>query len=215
MPKVTAAAKPKPKSKKRVRRSPEQARRHILDAAVRVLSEHGPEASGLKEVAAAAGVSHALVTHYFGTYEALVEAAVGEAMAKLRERLLGQIMKLEKPAPDQIAQLYLDIALEPWYGRLLGWTLYGKREPSSEFFERLVPQLKLMAAGTEYLFSDAPGGPPSREQAEALFVTLWALVVGYVAGNRFFWHALGRKPGPARDRSVRDVIGLLSRNVRF
>jgi hypothetical protein len=98
----------------------------------------------------------------------------------------------------QVAQLYLDIGLE-----------------SSEFIEALVPQLKLMAAGIEHLFSEAPGGPPSREQAEALFVALWALVVGYVVGNRFFWHALGRKPGAARDRSVRDIIGALSRNLRF
>ena len=63
-------------ARKRVRRSPEEARTLILDAADAVFREHLPDAVGLKEVAKAAGVSHALVTHYFGTYANLVEAAL-------------------------------------------------------------------------------------------------------------------------------------------
>jgi len=58
---------------KRVRRDPEEARSVILDAAERVFAEKGPDAAGLKDVAAMAGVSHALVSHYFGSYDALVE----------------------------------------------------------------------------------------------------------------------------------------------
>jgi AcrR family transcriptional regulator len=208
MPKQPAAAK-----KKRVRRSPEDARQHILDAAVRTLSKHGPAACGLKDVAADADVSHALITHYFGTYEALVEAAVGEAMRQLRERLIARLMQLHKPTPDTMVQLYLDIALEPWYGRLVSWAFFNDRDRSSSYVKQLIPQMKLMVAATEYVFSDIPGGPPSREQAEALLVAVWSTVVGYVAGNAFFWHALGRKPGPPRDRAVREALGALARGL--
>jgi AcrR family transcriptional regulator len=59
---------------KRVRRTPEEARTLILDAADSVFREHLPDVVGLKDVARAAGVSHALVTHYFGTYAGLVAA---------------------------------------------------------------------------------------------------------------------------------------------
>jgi TetR/AcrR family transcriptional regulator, repressor for neighboring sulfatase len=209
------ARQPAPAKKKRVRRSPEAARQHILDAAVRTISKHGPAACGLKDIAVEAGVSHALITHYFGTYESLVQAAVAEAMSQLRERLLSRMLKLHKPTPEAMAQLYLDIALEPWYGRLVSWAFFNDRDATSEYVKQIVPQMKLMAAATEYVFSDNPGGPPTREQAEALLVSVWAMVVGYVVGNAFFWHALGRKPGPARDRAVRDVLGMLARGLRL
>jgi TetR/AcrR family transcriptional regulator, repressor for neighboring sulfatase len=208
-------AKPAKATKKRVRRNPQQAREHILAAAVRTLSKRGPEACTLKDVAGEAGISHALITHYFGTYEALVEAAVGEAMRQLRERLVTRILKLQKPTPDAMVQLYLDIALEPWYGRLVSWAFFNDRDATSAHVKQLVPQMKLMVAATEYVFSDHPGGAPSRDQAEALLVAVWATVVGYVAGNAFFWHALGRKPGPARDKQVREVLGALARGLKL
>jgi AcrR family transcriptional regulator len=209
------AKRPTPVKKKRVRRSPDEARKHILDSAVRIFSKHGPAACTLKDVAAEAGISHALITHYFGTYEALVEAAIGEAMGKVRERLITRMMKLQKPTPDTMVQLYLDIALEPWYGRLVSWAFLNDRDATSSHVKQLVPQMKLIAAATEYVFSDHPGGTPTRDQAEALLVAVWSMVVGYVGGNAFFWHALGRKPGPARDRVVRDVVGALARGLKL
>lgn len=49
----------------------------IVDAALRLFGEGGVEATSLREVAAAAGVSPALVVHHFGGKEGLV-AAVDE-----------------------------------------------------------------------------------------------------------------------------------------
>ena len=91
--------------RKRVRRNPEQARANILEAAIRVLSKQGPDAVGLKEVAAEAGVSHALVTHYFKTYETLVDATVQEAMLRLRTRLIDAMVTAEDPTPESMVQL--------------------------------------------------------------------------------------------------------------
>jgi len=74
-------AKPR---KPRVRRSPEDARAHILDAADAVFRDHLPDAVGLREIAAAAGVSHGLVTHYFATYEGLVAAVIARRLDAAR-----------------------------------------------------------------------------------------------------------------------------------
>ena len=85
-----ASPSPRPEKKtrtRRKRRSPEEARRLILDAAEHVFSERGPDAAGLKLVAAQAGVTHGLVTHYFRTYDALVEATMERATTRARERL--------------------------------------------------------------------------------------------------------------------------------
>lgn len=209
--------KASPAKPKRVRRSPAEARQLILEAAVRTLSQRGPAAIGLKEVAAEAGVSHALVAHYFGTYEALVEAAVGETLRTVRERLLKRMMSEPNPTPDRIAQLYFDIALEPWYGRLISWSFFHDPGAASEHVKALVPDMKLMAAATEYIFNTAPNARTkvTSEQAEALLVSLWATVVGYVAGQQFFWAALGKTPSPARDLAVREVIGALARSPLF
>jgi TetR/AcrR family transcriptional regulator, regulator of cefoperazone and chloramphenicol sensitivity len=53
----------------------------IVRAAIRLFGEHGIDATSLREVAKAAGVSPALVVHHFGGKEGLV-AAVDEAALK-------------------------------------------------------------------------------------------------------------------------------------
>ena len=58
----------------RRRRSPELAKQEIMDAAERVFVEFQPDQVGLKDVAREAGVSHALITHYFGTFANMIEA---------------------------------------------------------------------------------------------------------------------------------------------
>ena len=208
MTKPRAAAK-----KPRVRRNPEEARQNILAAAVRTLSKHGPEACGLKEVAAEAGISHALITHYFGTYEALVEAAISEAMRELRERLLDKLTSMPKPSAETMVQLYFDIALEPWYGRLVNWVFFHDVDASSTHVKQLVPQMKPILTAAEEMFRESAGLTLSREQVETILVCVWSLVVGYVTGNAFFWHAFGRKPSPARDRAVRDALSSFARNL--
>src|SRR3979409_326613 len=79
----------------RRRRSPELARQEILDAAQRVFAAAQPDQVGLKEVAREAGVSHALITHYFGTYAGLLEAALERRINAMRA---GVTARLRAPA---------------------------------------------------------------------------------------------------------------------
>lgn len=202
-----ASAKQTPRPT-RVRRAPEQSRALILEAAIRVLSRQGPEAVGLKQVAVEAGVSHALVVHYFGSYDALVESAVQECAARLRRRLIEHLRAAPDLTPASLMQLYLDAVLEPWYGRLVSWALLSDHEGGRSFAAQLVPEVKLIAEGTYGLLKQRK---PSftRAQSDTFMVALWSLAVGYVAGNGFFWRALGRAPGPQRDRELRDAVGQL------
>ena len=61
---------------KRTRRSPEDAKRLILDAAELALRDHGPAGLRLQDVASQAGVSHPTILHHFGSREGLVTAIV-------------------------------------------------------------------------------------------------------------------------------------------
>jgi AcrR family transcriptional regulator len=85
----------------RKRRSPEVARREILDAAERLMADAGPDAVGLKAVASAAGVSHALVSHYFGTYDALVDAVLARKADALTEAVVARIGEAPWPGATQ------------------------------------------------------------------------------------------------------------------
>lgn len=196
---------------KRVRRTPEKARELILEAAIRVLSKQGPDAVGLKEIASEAGVSHALVTHYFGTYEALKQATLVACLARLRTSILEQLQRAPDPTPEQLVQFYFDAALEPWYGRLVSWALLSDREGETSQAALIAEDMKRIAGATRTILSRRSRQPLTRAQAEVFVVTLWASVIGYVAGNGFFWRALDRKPGAARDREVRETLSMLAR----
>src|SRR5258708_39165376 len=88
----------------RKRRTAEEARVAILDAAERRLVASGPAAIRLQEVAADVGVSHPTVLHHFGSREALVEAVVARALDSLHAGLLAAV-RASPRRPDHVAAL--------------------------------------------------------------------------------------------------------------
>jgi AcrR family transcriptional regulator len=79
----------------------EERRRQIADALLRTAAERGLHATGMREVAAEAGVSLRLVQYYFGTKEELLLAAMQHLAAQFGGRVLariGRIKEKENPA---------------------------------------------------------------------------------------------------------------------
>jgi AcrR family transcriptional regulator len=74
----------------------EERRRQIADALVRTAATRGLHATGMREVAAEAGVSLRLVQYYFGTKEELLLAAMQQLAAQFAERGLTRIRRLRK-----------------------------------------------------------------------------------------------------------------------
>jgi AcrR family transcriptional regulator len=119
---------PAKRSRPRLRRSPEDARAHILDAADRVFRDHLPDAVGLREIAAAAGVSHGLVTHYFTTYEGLVAAVIARRLDAARTAAFAHLAQMTF-APDEVPLLsvLVDLLEDRTLVRLLVWSLLSGR----------------------------------------------------------------------------------------
>src|SRR5580700_7676524 len=69
----------------------EERRRQIADALVRTAATRGLHATGMREVAAEAGVSLRLVQYYFGTKEELVLAAMQQLAAQFSDRAMARI----------------------------------------------------------------------------------------------------------------------------
>jgi AcrR family transcriptional regulator len=80
----------------------EQRRRQIADALVRTAATRGLHATGMREVAAEAGVSLRLVQYYFGTKEELLLAAMQNLAARYGERVMARA-RCGKAAPDDPA----------------------------------------------------------------------------------------------------------------
>jgi AcrR family transcriptional regulator len=186
----------------RRRRSPAAARQEILDAAERLFSARSPEAVGLKEVAAEAGVSHSLVSHYFGTYGALVEETLDRGLSSLSRRL-SELLTQAGGTGDIVAGLW-EAATEPGAARLIAWALLSGR---------IGAPLKL--EGPKEAAAALAARVSSREAAD--FATLAALsaAYGYAVGRAALLPALGREPSPQADAWFRArLLALLEAALR-
>jgi AcrR family transcriptional regulator len=74
---------------KRIRRTADEARRQILDAAEALLTEGGPEAVQVRAVARRVGVTDAAVNHHVGTRDELLAALLRHGGRRLKDELEG------------------------------------------------------------------------------------------------------------------------------
>jgi AcrR family transcriptional regulator len=75
----------------------EERRRQIADALLRAAAARGLHATGMREVAAEAGVSLRLVQYYFGTKEELLLAGMQHLAARFAERAMTRIRRTREP----------------------------------------------------------------------------------------------------------------------
>ena len=104
---------------RRVRRTPEEAKRLILDTAQKLAARTGPQALTLQDIAAAAGISHPLILHHFGSRAGLVRALTRQAGAELKDRLVAAMSR-----PDYSVGAQLDEVFDAFRGGLaqrLAW----------------------------------------------------------------------------------------------
>ncbi len=91
---------------RRVRRTPEEAKRLILETARALVARTGPQGLRLQDIAAEAGISHPLILHHFGSRAGLVRALTQEAAAELRDRLLQSMTQPEYSIGAQLDQVF-------------------------------------------------------------------------------------------------------------
>jgi TetR/AcrR family transcriptional regulator len=116
-------------------RDPEATKRRILDAAETELATKGYEGARLRDIAAAAGVNHALVHHYFDNKEGLLRAVVGRAMLGVSTRAF-EVLGSARTLDDLVAR-YVDVAVDHFaHNRNLIHILhFATQEPGSPAYE--------------------------------------------------------------------------------
>lgn len=191
----------------RQRRAPEVTKQLLLDAAERLFADANPADVGLKEVAREAGVSHALITHYFGTYGGLVEATLERRLATLRERIrerLGEAGALSRP--EELLGMLFTALEDPVHLRLMKWLAASER--STAMFA--LQQRGLQAIAHQVAHALRPD--PPREMIETLelaLVTAVAAATGYAISKAALAGAIGQEPNPALDAGVRKTLAAM------
>lgn len=120
------------RTRPRTRRDPEASRELIHRAAAALLAEAGPDEVSVRAIAARAGVSHGLVTHYFGSYQALVR----EVLARKRQAALAQLVDrlgaVEGEADgSRLLDPVLDFLMDPVRLRLRAWLAARGADPTA------------------------------------------------------------------------------------
>src|SRR5262249_34965656 len=119
----------------RRRRTPEVARQELLAAAERVFAKFHPDRVGLKEIAREAGTSHALITHYFGTYAGLIEAALEARVRALRERIVARLREVGVfGRPEELIDILFTALEDPVHLRLMKWMVASERPAAAHAF---------------------------------------------------------------------------------
>jgi AcrR family transcriptional regulator len=194
----------------RRRRTPEVARTELLDAADRVFADFHPDQVGLKQIAREAGVSHALITHYFGTYNGLVEAALERRVRALREELalrLRDAGALARPA-EMLGVVFRTLE-DPVHLRLVKWLVASERPTAAHAFALQEHGVQIVARQVAETLSPAPS-PEMIETLELAMVTAVAAAFGWAISKYALSGAVGRPPSVELDLAVqRTLAGML------
>jgi len=213
-----AADTPRLAQAPRVRRSPDEARALILDAATELLGQRGPDGVGLKDVARKAGVSHALVTHYFGTIDGLIDAALESHAERQRNVLIAEILGRPDAGPREWLERWFVWVNRPAPARLLAWSFMTGRIAQRDFFSRRTRGAKRVGDAIEARLASEPGALAlPREDLDFAILLIMAATHGYAIGKEGYWPALGvDEVGDEQDRFFFDrladlALGMLAR----
>ncbi len=179
------------------RRSGEETRRRILDAAEKRLTEGGPEAIRLQEIAADVGISHPAILHHFGSREGLVLALEARAMERLRDELLAARDATNEDIFDRV----FETLGQRGHARLLAWTVLSGLARDEAVDE--IGMLKQLADAEHEVRAERArrAGRPAPSYEDTVFGVRLAAVALF--GDALLGPMLTRSAGLGDDAQVR------------
>lgn len=107
-----------------VQRNPDRTRRRILQAAIRLFASHGFHAVSVDQIVGKARVNKRMVYHYFGSKDALFEAALSEVYQRIETVEFHAVERGRSPREklSRLLESYFEfLDNEPEFTRLLQW----------------------------------------------------------------------------------------------
>ncbi len=183
----------------RERLTPEESRAAALEAARRLLIDHGPQAVTLKAVAAEIGKTHANLLHHFGSAAGLQAALAGlisdRVCAGIAEAV--QRSRARQADPIEIVDRTFDAFGREGAGALAAWMiLSGNRDALNPILDAIHQLVDRLGEGHE----DRP------VHETTLWLVLAALGDSLLGGEMA--HALGLPRGKAREVARDQLIAV-------
>jgi AcrR family transcriptional regulator len=188
----------------RRRLAPGERRQALLDAAARLMSEHGVDAVQFAEVASAAGVTRQLVYRFFPNRQALVMAVLEDFAAELTRRFGAGATRVIPGSLGDAARVLIEAVCDTIEAKGIGaWRLLDAKGPDPEI-ARLGQTIQDQLVEPWYARIAAATGAGDREVA--------ALARMIVAAGRAvldLWYAGGLTREEVVRDATRGVTGLL------
>jgi len=202
---------------RRARPPGEDAREHLLDAATALLSARGVANTTIAQIAAAAGVTSAMVHYWFETRERLLDAVVDERVA----RAIHEVWDAVDPAADAplgqaqgIVKRMFDVTEQmPWLASLWLHEIVGEGGLLRGRALKHVPRKTVEAFGRSIARGMARGELNARIDPQLLFTSILALVMLPQAAVKI-WQRLRLPASLARANLERHVNALLEHGLR-
>ena len=173
----------------------DEVRRAVLDAAGALVAERGPDGFSVREVAARAGVNHALVHRHFGTKAGVLEEVLAEEARAVVAAIGSAGLPTSGAPPAEVVAALLDLLADrPSYWRTLVHAVLQAPEAA-------VPG----TASTTELFSGLWRGA-DEERASATAVS-GLTVLGWLLFRDFMADATGGDPEEIRRLVAEQVAG--------
>jgi AcrR family transcriptional regulator len=184
---------------KRVRRTAEEARRLILDAAERRLAQTGPAGIRLQDVAADIGVSHPVILHHFGSREGLIRALTDRAVIELKNKLMLALDAAEIDTETILGEVFN--AFRGGLAQRLAWLAIAGTNDDHEQHDRVT--LEIVRIVHERRVATAPAGVAIDEEDTKSIVYL---VTATAFGDAIFGAQLRRRAGLPADAAASDAF---------
>jgi len=180
----------------------EQVRTAVLDATSALVAERGPGGFSVRDVAARAGVNHALVHRHFGTKADVLEqmlAADGEAI--VAAVLDAGLPTAGRAAPDEVERLLELLAARPSYWRTLVHAVLDHPESALPGTASTTDLFSGLWRGT-----DSGDADPERAVDTAV---AGATVLGWLIFGRFMAESTEVAPDDLRQAVAEQVASVL------
>jgi TetR/AcrR family transcriptional regulator, repressor for neighboring sulfatase len=155
-------------------------------------------------VATRAGVTHGLVTHYFGTYKNLVHQVLGRRRDRYVQRAASRMADPSfEPGSGHLLELIIELMSDPTHARLLAWAALSADAtlPAiGEAFTREVLEHAARARASKFGVSERAGLAEAHE--------LFSVAVCAAFGLTVLGDSVTRALGSAPDATSRERLRL-------
>lgn len=177
----------------RKRRTPDEARDQILQAAEERLRVHGIDGLNVVDVARACGMSHATVLHHFGSTGGMRRALVAHMTARLIDDIVASLEQHPEIEPPQMLRSLFQTLATGGHTKLLAWLSLSGEEfaPAPDSGPKLIERFNALIP---VIAARLPRSPDAIGHARRVVFMIATAAIGFGVGGPLLPAVIGLSP---------------------